>query len=151
MWLVEAVVEQRKRLKIDLGELSDAMEDNSYEHEYYLDTETGELLMLSADMDVEEAGELRDRIDEEPDRYKALAKVSSHEGYRDMEEFIEAVEDDHLRELLEVAINGRGAFRRFKDLLARFPEEREDWFRFKDDRLMERALEWLEEIGIEAI
>jgi hypothetical protein len=65
-----------------------------------------------------------------------------------MADFIATVEDERLAELLEVAINGKGAFRRFKDVLAHYPDERERWFRFKDDRMKERALEWLESIGI---
>jgi len=28
------------------------------------------------------------------------------------------------------------------------PDERERWFRLKDDKMKERALEWLEHIGI---
>jgi len=65
-----------------------------------------------------------------------------------MEDFIATVKDEHLVELLEVAINGRGAFRRFKDVLLRYPEERERWFQFKDERMQERALEWLEDIDV---
>jgi hypothetical protein len=82
-------------------------------------------------------------------RYIAVPDRDSHEGYRDMEAFIEAVEDDHLRELLEVAIRGRGAFGRFKDVLARYPEAPERWFEFKDDRLRQRMLAWLDSEGIE--
>jgi hypothetical protein len=65
-----------------------------------------------------------------------------------MQAFITTVEDDHLSELLEVAINGKGAFRRFKDVLLNYPEERERWFQFKDDRMKERALEWLDDIDV---
>lgn len=65
-----------------------------------------------------------------------------------MEDFIATVEDEHLAELLEVAINGKGAFRRFKDVLAGYPEERERWFCFKDERTEQRALEWLDDIGV---
>jgi len=39
-----------------------------------------------------------------------------------MQAFIATVEDDHLAELLEVAINGKGAFRRFKDVLLKLPQ-----------------------------
>ena len=77
-----------------------------------------------------------------------IPKAESHEGYEDMEDFIATVEDEHLRELFEVAINGKGAFRRFKDVMARYPEERERWFCFKDDKMKEGALEWLEDIGV---
>ena len=46
--------------------------------------------------------------------------------------------------LLELAIRGRGAFRRFKDVLAAYPRERERWFAFHDARLRELVLRWLE-------
>lgn len=82
---------------------------------------------------------------------KPIPEVESYEGYEDMEDFIATVEDEHLAELLEVAIDGKGAFRRFKDVLARYPEEKERWFRFKDVRMEQRALEWLDDIGISLV
>jgi len=137
---------KKKTLKIDLDELCSVMENISYENEYYLDLETGEILFLSEYMDDEETENLRERIDEESDRYKLIPKAESHEGYEDMQDFIATVEDKHLAELLEVAINGKGAFRQFKDMLLSYPEERERWFSFKDDRMEGRALEWLDDI-----
>jgi len=138
----------KKTLKMDLSELYFAMDDNSDEHSYYLDLETGEILFISNYMEEEEREELGDRVDEDPDRYEPIPRAESHEGYEDMEDFIDTVEDEHLTELLEVAIRGKGAFRRFKDVLEGYPEEMERWFSFKDDRLRERALEWLDDIGI---
>ena len=139
---------EKKTLHIDLDELCSAMEDSSYEHEYYLDLETGEILFISEYMDDEESGRLRNNIEEGSDRYERIPRAESHEGYEDMEDLIATVKDEHLVELLEVAINGRGAFRRFKDVLLRYPEERERWFQFKDERMQERALEWLEDIDV---
>ena len=141
-------MEKKKTLKIGLDELYGAMENSSYEVEYYLDLETGEILFVSEGMDDEETGKLKNQIEEELDRYEPIPKAESYEGYRDMQAFIATVEDDHLAELLEVAINGKGAFRRFKDVLLNYPEERERWFQFKDDRMKERALEWLDDIDV---
>ena len=141
-------MEKKKTLKIGLDELYSAMENSSYEVEYYLDLETGEILFVSEGMDDEETGKLKIQIGEELDRYELIPKVESYEGYRDMQAFIATVEDDHLSELLEVAINGKGAFRRFKDVLLNYPEERERLFQFKDDRMKERALEWLDDIDV---
>jgi len=45
--------------------------------------------------------------------------------------------------MLEVAITGRGAFRRFKDVIDRWPDEIERWRVFSDERRMGRAREWL--------
>jgi hypothetical protein len=141
-------MEKKRKLKIDLDELYDAMENSSYEVEYYLDLETGEILFVSEDMDDVETVKMKNQIEEELGRYELIPKAESYEGYRDMQAFITTVEDDHLSELLEVAINGKGAFRRFKDVLLNYPEERERWFKFKDDRMEERALEWLDDIDV---
>lgn len=68
-----------------------------------------------------------------------------------MEDFIASVADGRLPERLWQAIRGRGAFRRFEDVLAHHPHEREAWFAFRDSRLRQRVLDWLELEGIEPI
>jgi len=138
----------RKSLNIDLDELCSAIEDSSYEHEYYLDLETGEILFLSEYSDDRDTEKLREKIDKNYDRYEQVPRTESHEGYEDMEDFIATVKDEHLAELLGVAINGKGAFRRFKDVLLNYPEEEERWFKFKDELVEERAREWLDDIGV---
>jgi hypothetical protein len=80
-----------------------------------------------------------------------VPQTESREGYRDMEAFIDTVEDAHLADLLAVAIQGRGAFRRFKDVLLDHESERQRWFAFKDRRAEQRVVEWLESHGIEPI
>jgi hypothetical protein len=48
-------------------------------------------------------------IDEaDPGRYVEVPRADSHEAYRDMEDFIAAIGDERLQELLDVAIQGRG-------------------------------------------
>jgi GrpB-like predicted nucleotidyltransferase (UPF0157 family) len=82
-------------------------------------------------------------------RFIEIPQADSREGYEDMEAFIETVAQPHLQELLQVAIRGKGAFRRFKDALAAHPHERERWFQFHDERLHQRVLDWLETEGID--
>lgn len=141
-------MEGKKSLRIDLDELCEAMDNGSYENEYYLDLKTGEILFLSEYMDDEEMKILRREIDNAPDRYELIPKADSREGYEDMCGFIGSVEDEHLAELLKVAIKGKGAFRRFKDVLLGYPGERERWFKFKGERVRERAVGWLDDIDV---
>jgi len=141
-------LESHRTLKIDIDGLCTAIDDNSWEHYYYLSLETGEIVFISDYMDEEEAEKLRSEIDGNLNHYKPIPRAEPYEGYEDMADFIRTVEDERLRELLEVAINGKGAFRRFKDVLTRYADERENWFRFKDDKVRQRALEWLESIGV---
>lgn len=74
-----------------------------------------------------------------------------YSDYNDMERFIWRVEDDGIAAELENAIRGRGAFRYFKDVLARYPEVREAWYAFKDSRIEMRVRDWLEHNAIEPI
>lgn len=155
-----------KRLKVNLPELMAAFEDASWETSYYLDLETGQVIRLTS----EELG----YVDEPPDwplseweqevvkqaeaiwldagkQYLSIPDADSHRAYRDMEDFIATVEEEHLSELLRVAIQGRGAFRRFKDVLYGYPREQERWFNFSDAQMQRRVLDWLELEGVEPI
>jgi hypothetical protein len=140
----------RRKVRVDLEELRFAMEDASYEHRYFLDTETGDVILASEMFDDEETQRQLTEIDEaEPGRYLQVLRADSREGYDDMQDFIDTVNDEHLQELLNVAIQGRGAFRRFKDVLARHPAEQQRWFDFQAARLDARAREWLAGEGCE--
>jgi hypothetical protein len=127
--------------EVDLGELAEALDDHSaevsYGHSWWLDPASGEVRLHSADVDVFSADELDEagliHIDALP----------SSVGYGDMEDFIARVRDRRARELLQRAIEGRGAFRRFKDMLFELPELRDDWFAFRDVRARRHAIEWL--------
>ena len=124
--------------RIDLGELCMALEDNSPEHDWWLDPRTG---------DLEPWSELGDNLDETHPEERGLIgvePVDSAESYSDMADFAEAVVDGRARDLLLRAIAGRGAFRRFKDTLLEFPELRTAWFGFHDARNQRRAIVWLE-------
>ena len=67
--------------------------------------------------------------------------------YSMMEEFIETVDDVKLYNQLCIAINGRGAFRRFKDTCINY-EIIEDWYKFRDQKYKELAINWCEENNI---
>jgi predicted nucleotidyltransferase len=84
-------------------------------------------------------------------RYVAVPKADSHEAYRDMERFISSVQDERLQNRLWQAIQGRGAFRRFKDVLAGHYREEKRWYALQDSQVKGRILDWLASEGIEPI
>jgi predicted nucleotidyltransferase len=126
--------------QIDLSELAEALEDHSYEHEWYIDRATGEILLRSYLGDEMEDIEARDLV--------AVDTMSSDESYQDLVDFATRVRDPRARDLLMRAIEGRGAFRRFKDTLFEFPDLRKDWFAFHDARMARRSIEWLRDEGL---
>jgi hypothetical protein len=59
---------------------------------------------------------------DDADRWLWVDCEGSRPGYRDMEWFISAIEDAEIQDRLNSSISGRGAFRRFKDTLSRWPD-----------------------------
>jgi hypothetical protein len=98
---------------IDWEALEDAFENNAPEVHSYLHLSTGEVLRV---VDGIADPEMHQRIALDGS-YMRVEPVSSREQYRWMERFIPMVEDKPLSELLTQAIDGKGAFRRFKDVL----------------------------------
>jgi hypothetical protein len=117
----------------------------------YLDVETGDVLTGSSDFPIEdipfdEDGEIPEELEH---RYLSIPNLGSRDAYQDMVDFIATVTDEKLRDLLGVAISGKGAFGRFKDVLRRseYQSEQEAWFAFSDRAETARAVEWLAENG----
>jgi Uncharacterised protein family (UPF0158) len=125
--------------QIDLADLALALEDHSRDHRWWFDPTTG---------DVEPRFEARFGEDGPATGLIAVEPLSTSVGYADMEDFVGRVRDPRAHHLLERAISGRGAFRRFKDALLEYPELRRAWFAFHDVRGERRAIEWLLAHGV---
>ncbi|MET1087885.1 MAG: hypothetical protein ABWY04_12330 [Arthrobacter sp.] len=86
-------------------------------------------------------------VEEEPARWLRLSCAGSRNGWRDMAAFAERQHDVAFRERLERAIEGTGAFLRFRDLLD--GENLSDqWYAFSTDRQLGRARDFLADNGI---
>jgi hypothetical protein len=68
-----------------------------------------------------------------------------------MERFIPMVDEPELKGKLAQAIDGKGAFRRFKDVLMSYAADRERWFTFRSERLRTFMEAWLSAHAIKAI
>jgi hypothetical protein len=140
-----------KKLTIDAEELISAIDGIGDEIEAFLDTETGEILLVFPEWMQEDIDDdPKDSIEAEPDRYLRIERISSQEAYQVMADFVETLPASPEREALERALNGRSPFRVFKNTLASYPERREDWFRYRDEAYAAYAVHWFEAEGIEA-
>jgi hypothetical protein len=124
---------------VDWEALEDAFENNAPEVHSYLHLGSGEVLRV---VDGIADPEMHARIASDGS-YLRIEPVSSREQYRWMERFIPMVEEPGLRDQLTQAIDGKGAFRRFKDVLMAFAPERERWFAFRSERLRVFMEAWL--------
>jgi hypothetical protein len=128
-----------REVPVDWESLEDAFENNAPEVHSYLQLSTGEVLRV---VDGVADPQMHVRIASD-NNYLRVDPVSSREQYRWMERFIPMVEDLELRAKLAQAIDGKGAFRRFKDVLMSYAADREKWFTFRSERLRTFMEAWL--------
>ncbi|HET8659363.1 MAG TPA: UPF0158 family protein [Micromonosporaceae bacterium] len=127
--------------RVDLGEIANALADQSgYEHRWLIDPETGEIVFWTEDGGID--GQTPVDLDELD--LVCITPLPSYVWYEDMVDFTDQVDDERARRRLERAIQGRGAFRRFKDELhEEYPHLLSAWYAFRDARATRRAVEWL--------
>src|SRR3954465_1347698 len=131
------------RIELDFDALEIAVERNSPDTDSYLDLTTGRILTITSGDP--EAAINRQSVSENIRNFLRVEPASSREQYRWMERFVGSVVDEPLRERLIISIDGKGAFRRFKDVLLAYPAERERWFSYRADLLHWHIAQWLEQ------
>jgi hypothetical protein len=170
-------------MNIDFDEIQKAMEDTDREaFDYFLDMETGEIIILSEDIitkaqeilaesydddigdyedvEVEKVPVIPEWMEDEIElaldifiyekvRYTRIPERSPRYGYDAMKAFAETLEDESLREILLELLDGKNAFRRFKDSLALYPKERKLWYGFNAKASRNEIRIWLRSVGIE--
>jgi hypothetical protein len=137
-----------ERLAIDWSELEMALTSRPDDGGHYFDLTTGEVVSFTGLDDVLAQDQINAGLGK--GRLIPIEPLPSSVEYGWMSEFADSVAKPSLRRLLDVALNGPGAFRRFKDVLAAHPTECKRWFAFHDQRVREAAREWVEEHGIDA-
>lgn len=145
--LATGAVPGLKPLPVNLGELAGVLEGDPLQGGGRIEVATGQVwpdpaFEYGGALSEEEQDELED-----PDKWLWVHCEGSRDGYRDMERFIGTVSDPGRADRLDIAITGQGAFRRFKDVLGRWPGELERWHAFSAERQHGRARAWLADAG----
>lgn len=129
-----------RAIPVDLEELSMHLEGDGMDEGWRVQVETGDWWPENPlGMTGEEPPEDWD----DPDRWLHVHAIGSREGWADMRDFIRGLDDPDVADRLDRAIHGRGAFRRFKDVLFDHDHVRAEWFRFSHERQRGRARAWL--------
>lgn len=138
---------------IDEFMLEAAIENSDPTTRYFLNTQTGEIVFLSEYADPDEQEELSEEIDGSND-YVAIEPIPSREAYQWMADFVDEIvapQDRRVAEKLSIALMGKGAFRRFKDVLHMSGKQWEQaWYQCRDEHMQAAMREWLaEEFGVD--
>jgi Uncharacterised protein family (UPF0158) len=135
----------RAGLVVDLEQLGDVLSD---ERGGYLELATGDVWPAS----VIEDGDMEDLDPDEIESDRWLnVPGDGRDAWRDMASFADQVPDAQARDDLRVAVDGKGAFRRFQGALDRHEAYRVDWRVWSSERRMGRAREWLADEGYDLI
>ena len=126
---------------LDLEQIAIALEDQThYEHRWLINPETAEIVYWTSDTGID--GKTPVDLDELD--LVCIDPLPSWIWYQDMADFAETITDDRAGRRLARAIQGRGAFRRFKDQLhEEHPRLLPAWYAFHDARATRRAVQWL--------
>ena len=126
---------------LDLEEIGNALADQTdYEHRWLIDPQTGEIAFWTADTGID--GQTPVDLDELD--LVCIDPLPSWVWYQDMADFAETITDERAGRRLARAIQGKGAFRRFKDELhEEHPGLPPAWYAFRDVRAKRRAVHWL--------
>ena len=128
------------KVSVYLEDVAGEMEMINNESSTFFNTETGEFVFYSEHY----SDDAIDPDEFEEDKYVCLPSSFDINEYSIMRRFVEDVQDSHKQELLSVALEGKGAFRRFKDTLYRV-DMTDEWYAFKKQAFIEIAREWCEE------
>ncbi|MBS3056171.1 MAG: DUF45 domain-containing protein [Candidatus Aenigmarchaeota archaeon] len=138
---VEKVMELKNlaRMDMDIGEIINAINDHSEITEYFLDMDTGKIICVSGIEPDNEKEEI-------PEGSIPLLKIPSHKGYKKMEEFIGFVYNKDMKEKLIIAIQGSGAFSRFRFVLDNYTgdtEYKQMWQDFYNQFVWQEAMDFI--------
>ena len=147
-------------MPVKLREVTNGMERVNEEWLAHIHRKTGEIVELPIELlgQAEDGDESDDSEFEPQDLEDAkrviadadfirLPRPETRDEYALMEEFVAGIKDENLRELFEVAIAGKGAFRRFKDTAHR-KGFLDAWYAKKNASLEDTARAFLIENGI---
>jgi hypothetical protein len=145
--LTTGIIPDLKPLPVRLDELAGVLEGDPMQGGGRIELATGQIWPDAAFEYRSALSEAEEDELEDPDKWLWVHCEGSRDGYRDMERFIQTVSDPARADRLDIAITGRGAFRRFKDVLVRWPKELERWYAFSTERQYGRARAWLADAG----
>ncbi len=136
---------------IDTDMIEMALEDADVGHQYYLNMQTGEVAFFSEfDISTDEREKLSEEF--EGEEYIPVERIPSRKAYQWMEDFVEqfvAPKDGRTAEKLSIALMGKGAFRRFKDVLNSVDDKWvQAWYQYRDEQLYQAMKEWFASLPV---
>jgi hypothetical protein len=139
----------RRRLRVDLEGLLEAIANTSLAEESFLDVVTGNIISLhfNGEHFTEEHENFFFYYKAHSTRYRHIPHASPRELYHDMLAFVAGLDDPVAQAELRRALSGKAAILRFLTAVKDFPAIAEKWEAYHRRCLLERARKWLAREG----
>jgi hypothetical protein len=126
---------------LDLDEIATALADQTgYEHRWLIDPRSGQVLIQTEDGGIDG----RTPVDLDDLDLIPIEPLPSYVWYQDMADFADGISDQRASRSLARAVQGSGAFGRFKDRLHQdYPHLLPAWHTVRTARARQRASTWL--------
>lgn len=131
-----------KELILDMAQLAYAWEDPASDSHYYLDLETGSVVMVRPELD--DISEIRSEIEMESERFLFIPKPKPNQLELDLIDFVYTITDAKLKSIVEMAMEAPNKYAAIRSVLQKAPGEWERWEEWKKQSGRQRALRWLE-------
>jgi len=127
---------------LDLDEIATALQDQTaYEHRWLIDPESGQIAVWTEDGGIDG----RTPVDLDELNLIPIEPMPSWVWYQDMADFADGITDQRAGRSLIRAIQGKGAFRRFKNRLHQdYPQLLPAWHAFQSARAKRALRAWLD-------
>lgn len=137
-------MEKNKNIKVDLNEIIDALEMFALDSNYlrsFVNMETGRVVSLAQGEDFSDVEDEDLEGDWIPDHYASLPMREELNEYEMMEEFCDSIANRKIQDNLLCAIQGKGAFGRFRTAIHCHNIE-DQWYKFREACFKKIAIEF---------
>ncbi|MBX9667989.1 MAG: UPF0158 family protein [Candidatus Obscuribacterales bacterium] len=135
------------KIAIDMEQLVFSFEDDCQDNVYYLDLENGEIRLVHRSLT--DLRDLTDEIETDHERFLYVPKPDPKKLKEDLRDFIDTVDDDKTKILLDVAMDSPHALSGFRKILQDKEGNSDKLKAFLAGRTRLRVRQWLEANSID--
>lgn len=137
------------RVFVDINYLTFCWQDDNKKAIYYLDKDTGSVILLQDDLD--DIDEMRTEIELEPNRYLFVPKQERKHTELDLSDFLNTVSDATMKGALAMALEQTDKLFAARAVFKNYPDEQARWDKFRTEASRSRVRRWLGINGVEPI
>jgi hypothetical protein len=133
---------------LDREALARALDDSDPDREHFLHVEDGTIWTFVVSEATDESRSMYERVQEGAGpHWRRIPSKSLQETFEELEDFVDNLSDPSVRRSLFSTLEGKGAFRLFREFMLDHPAERALWEDFRAERSRRRVERFLQSLS----